>query len=246
MADQPDPPDPPEKWRVYEEDKTPDPEPPPEPPKVPYGDAPPAVPYGQQQSYNPVFVTTSSSSAPKIVLLVVAVAVLGVVAAAAVAIFAAVDGGVAGLGGIDAKSPDDFEEFVDQVEEDTGSTEVFWVGLYDGYIIVDVPYTDEPGEDREVSYRWDGGGLEKSSQGTSTDQLFDLTEINPEIIDGICDPLLDLAQGATAADCYVFITKPGPPFGGEAWFRTSAQDEFNRNYSIDYDKDGNEVGRTVP
>ena len=243
MSDQPDPP---EKWRVYEEDKTPDPEPPSEPPKVPYGDAP-NVPYGNAQpAYNPVFVTSRSSTAPKLVLLVVAVAVLGSVAAGAIAIFSAVDGGIAGIGGIDAKSPEDFEEFVDQVEEDTGSTEVFWVGLYDGYIVVDVPYTDKPGDDREVSYRWDGGGLDKSSQGTSTDTLFDLREIDPEVIDGICDPVLALAEGATPGDCYVFIAKPGPPFGGEAWFRTSAQDEFYRNYSIDYDKSGAEIGRTVP
>lgn len=255
MADQPDPPaspgspdpqpdpqpDPPEKWRVYEEDKTPDPEPPSEPPPVPYGNTP-HVPYGTagQADYNPVFVTTTSSAAPKIILLVVALVVLGAVAAGAVAIFAAVDGGVAGLGGIDAKDPDDFEEFVDELEEETGTTEVQSVNLYSNYIIVYMRYSDDPSDNRQISYTWRGGSdFEEWTKSTSDEPTFDLRDIDPEVIDGMCDPVLAEAEGATDDDCYVFLSKPDA--GSRAWFRAFASDDFGRSVDVDYDKSGNEL-----
>jgi len=236
-------PDPPESWRVYEGDSTPDPEPPAEPPPVPYGDTP-IVPYGGAgQGYSAPVVVRSGSAAPKLIILIVAILVLSGGVAAAIAIFAAVDSGIGGIGGIDAKNPDDFEEMVDDVEEKTGSTEVYWVGLYDGYIIVDVPYGSDQSDTREISYRWDGS-LTESTKGTSTDQRFDLEDIDSQVIAGICDPLLELAEGATAGDCYVFIAHPYE--GSNVWFRTSASDEFGRSYSIEYDKDGVEVNRSVP
>lgn len=252
MADQPDPPErpddapePPDEWRVYSDDQTPEPEPPSEPPPVPYGNTPP-VPYGAagQADFNPVYVTAKSSAAPKLVLLVVALAVLGGVVAGAIAIFSAVDGGIGGLGGIDAKDPEDFAELVEKVEEQTGSTEVFWVGLYDGYIIVDVPYSDDETDNREISYRWDGGDLEEWNKTTSTDQRFDLAEIDPDVIEGMCDPVLDRADGATPGDCYVFISAPQEFSPNGEWFRASATDEFGQSYSVQYDKSGVEVART--
>lgn len=242
MADQPDPP---EKWRVYQEDATPDPEPEAAsaPPPVPYGNAP-DVPYGSgRSSYDDVFGTpTRSSVAPKLVLVMVGLVVLGIVSAVAVAIFAAVgSGGIGAIGGIDAKDPDDFAELVEKLEDKRGSTEVNWVGLYTDYIIVDVPYTDDPADDREISYSWRGGDLEESNKGKSTDQRFDLTEIDPQVIDGMCDTVLSLAEGSTPDDCYVFISKPAQ--GSDVWFRTSATDEFTTSYWVNFDKDGNEVER---
>lgn len=247
MANEPDPP---ESWRVYEGDSTPDPEPPAEPPAdpppVPYGDTP-IVPYGGAQSYSPTIIVHSSGSGvvAKLILVVVAMIVLGGGVAAAIAIFAAVDGGIDSIGGIDAKDPDDFEELVDQLEEERGSTEVFWVGLYTDYIIVDVPYTDDPNDTRELNYNWRGGDLDDNySKGTSSDARFDLKDIDPALIDGMCDPLLDLADGATLDDCYIFISKPTEAAG--AWFYTSASDEFGRSYSIQYNKVGKEINRNVP
>ena len=174
MADQPDPP---EEWRVYEEDKTPDPEPPSEPPLVPYGDTP-QVPYGAAQpTYNPVFVTTKSSSAvPKLIFLVVGIAVLGAVVAGAIAIFSAVGGGIAGIGGgIDAKNPDDFAELIDKFEEEKGTTVVQDVNFYTDYIIVYLPYSDEPGNDRQISYTWRGGDLEELDQ-----EHFERPDLRPQ------------------------------------------------------------------
>jgi hypothetical protein len=238
----PDQPDPPEKWRVYEEDKTPDPEPSSGPPQVPYGDAPPHVPYGNaQQDHHAVFVTkTTSSATPKVVLLVVAVAVLGAVAAGAIAIFAAVGGGVAGIGGIDAKDPDDFADLIDELEEEKGTTEVQQVGFYTDYIIVYVPFSDDPTDDRQISYTWRGGDLEEWTRGTSTDARFDLGEIDPDVIDGMCEPVLAKADGAVPDDCYVFLRKPSE--GSQTWFRASASDDFGRSVWVEYDKSGVEVG----
>ncbi|RHW27197.1 hypothetical protein D0Z08_11095 [Nocardioides immobilis] len=226
---------------MYEGDDTPDPEPAPtpDPPNVPYGNAP-QVPYGQTPTYNPVVVTKSSAGVPKLALVIIGVAVLGGVAAAAAGIFAAV-GGPGGIGGIDAKDPDDFAEMVEKLEDEKDTTVVTWVGLYTDYIIVDVPYTDDPSDDREISYTWRGGDLEEWTKGTSTDARFDLKEIDPSVIDGMCDPVLAEADGAEKDDCYVFISKPAE--GSDVWFRTSASDEFGKSWWVNYDKDGNEVDR---
>lgn len=248
MADQPGPPDnqpdPPDQWRVYEEDNTPDPEPPSEPPPIPYGGtpAPPHVPYGQQAEYNPVFVTsTSSSAAPKLILLVVAIAVLGGVVAGAIAIFSAVSGdGIAGIGGgIDAKDPDDFADLIDKLEEEQGTTEVQQVGFYTNYIIVYLPYTTDPSDDRQISYTWRGGDLEEWTRSTSTEPTFDLKDIDPDVIDGMCDPVLARADGAVPDDCYLFLSKPS--IGTEGWFRASASDDFGKSVWVEYDKNGEQV-----
>lgn len=256
MPDQPDPPgnqpappgdqpDPPEKWRVYEEDKTPDPEPPPAPPPVPYGNTP-SVPYGAagQADYNPVFVTTKSSAAPKVILLVVAIAVLGAVVAGAIAIFAAVDGGIGGIGGIDAKDPEDFEELIEKLEDEKGTTEVQNVNFYTNYIIVYMKYTDDPSDNRQISYTWRGGDLEEWTRGTSTDPSFDLKEIDPQVIGGMCDPVLAEADGAVPDDCSVRLAKPSD--GSQAWFRASASDDFGQYVSVEYDKNGVEIPADTP
>jgi len=243
MADQPDPPD---KWRVYEGDETPDPEPeatPPAPPIVPYGNTP-QVPYGGSQVYNPVVITRSSGAGPKIVILIVALAVLGGVIAAAVAIFSAVDGGIAGLGGSpDPKDPKDFAKMVDAIEGKTGSSEVFSVGLYDGYAVVYVP-AKETG-DSAIAYDWRGGDdLDVFTKTTSSDLRFSLDEIDPNVISGMCDPVLELADGATPSECYVSIRKPNPEYGNGIWFSAGASDEFGHYFSVMYDKSGKEVSRT--
>jgi|GEM_PF-3711494 len=243
MANEPDPPEAPKEWRVYEGDSTPDPEP--EGTTTPPPD-PPIVPYGQATSPNPVYITRSAGGSRKLVLLMVAVAVIGVVVAGAVSIFTAAGGpgGIAGIGGIDAKHPDDLAELIEKLEDERDTTEVTWVGLYTDYIVVDVPYSRSPRDDREISYTWRGGDLEEGSRSTSSDARFDLSEIDPDLIEGMCDPVLAEAQGATEDDCYVFIAAPYE--GSETWFRALANDEFNRSYSVEYDKDGVEVKRTFP
>jgi hypothetical protein len=257
MADQPGPPadppatqpDPPDEWRVYQEDTTPDPEPPSGPPPVQYGTPPappPHVPYGSTQDHAPIFVTSTptSSVTSRLILVVIALVVLGGVGAAALAIFAAVDSGIGGIGGIDAKDPDDFAELIDKLEEDKGTTIVHDVNFYTDYIIVYMPYTDDPGDTRQISYTWRGGDLEKWTTGTSTDPTIDLATIDPEVIDGMCDSVLALADGAVPDDCYLSLSKPSE--GSKTWFRASVSDEFSRYYSVEYDKNGVEVARTVP
>ncbi|KAA1419140.1 hypothetical protein F0U44_11855 [Nocardioides humilatus] len=244
MADQPDPPD---KWRVYEGDDTPDPEPPEAGvfPPPPYAQTP-HVPYGSAQTSGIQF-TATRSSGPKLILAILSapvlilVVVIAVAIFAAIAIFAAVDGGVGGIGGIDAKDPDDFADLVDKIEEERGTTEVQDVNFYTDYIIVYMPYTGDPGDDRQISYTWRGGDLEEWTRGTSTDPTFDLKEIDTEVIDGMCDPVLDEADGAQKDDCYVFLSKPS---SGDEWFRAFASDDFGRSVYVTYDEDGKELTRT--
>ena len=126
-----------------------------------------------------------------------------------------------------------------QLEEERGSTEVWEVGLYDGYAIVYVPV--DSSSTKYDALRWDGGGFEDWTKGTSTYTRFDLAELDPEVLDGMCDPVLDQADGATPSDCYVFIRKPGPPFGGNAWFSAGASDEYGQYFNVEYDKFGVEI-----
>jgi len=242
LSPMPDQPDPPDKWRVYKEDKTPDPEPPLN--VHPPTSTPPQVPYGQSSSYNPVIITSSgSSAAPKIVLLVVALLVLGGVVAGAIAIFAAV-GGIGGLGGgIDAKDPDDFAEFTEEFEKKFGRTDVQSVNLYSDYIIVYLPYSEDRKDDRQISYTWRGGDeFEEWTRSTSTEPTFDLSEIDTSVIDGMCDSVLSRADGATPDNCYIFLSKPAE--GSDGWFRASASDSFNRSVWTEYDLNGVEVARS--
>ncbi len=74
---------------------------------------------------------------------------------------------------------------------------------------------------------------------TSTDPTFDLAEIDPEVIDGMCDPVLAEADGAVPDDCYVFLSRPSE--GSEAWFRATASDDFGRSVFVEYDKNGVEI-----
>lgn len=234
MADQPDPPD---EWRVYKSDPTPDPEP--DQRQTPAGSSgqSPHVPYGMARSSS-VHVPSTRSGTPKLVLVIILVAVLGVGVAVALAIFAAVDGG---LGGIDAKNPDDFADLVDKLEEERGTTVVQDVNFYTNYIIVYMPYTDDPDDDRQISYTWRGGDLEEWTRGTSTDPTFDLRDIDTDVIDGMCDPVLDEADGAEEDDCYVFLSKPTT---GDQWFQAFASDDFGRSVYVTYDMNGAELERT--
>ncbi|WP_183095934.1 hypothetical protein [Nocardioides stalactiti] len=239
MANEPDPPN---EWRVYEQDKTPDPEP--APPSAPPSVFPP-VPYGDASSSSQPIVIRSSSGGPKLVLIMIAVIVLGVVVAGAVAIFAAVDSGIGGLGGIDAKDPDDFEELIATLEEERGTTVVHDVNFYTDYIIVYMPYTDDPKDDRQIAFTWRGGDLEEWTRGTTTDPRFDLKEIDPDVIEGMCDPVLERADGATPDDCSVFLSPPSFE-GDEGWFRASASDDFGRSVTVKYDKEGVEIPEETP
>lgn len=236
MTDQPDPPD---QWRVYRADDTPDPE----PDEAPASAARPPHERADERRTGVlgVFgltlrVLTNWSPAGAVVGLIL----LGSAAAAVVAGVVATRDGV-GFGGIDAQDPEVFEELVQKLDDERGNTDAFWVGLYTDYIIVDVPYSDDPADDREISYIWRGGDLEEWNKSTTTDAVFDLTTIDPRAIDGLCGTVLDLAEGATEDDCYVFIGRPAA--GSDVWFRTSASDEFGRSYWVNFDEGGVEVER---
>lgn len=235
QPDQPGQPDPPESWRVYKSDPTPDPEPgqqsPYAPPvqQVPYGSAQP--PYAAAS-----FTTVKTSAAPKLILVLIFVAIVGVGVAAAVAIIKGVDGGIGGIGGIDAKDPDDFAKFIDKFQEDKGTTEVQQVGFYTNYFIVYLPYTDDPGDDRQISYTWYGGGFDEWVKGTSDEPTFDLRDIDPDAIKGMCNPVLKAGDGLNKDDCYLFLEKPSE--GSQAWFHASASDDFGKSVYAEYDKTG--------
>ncbi|UMG93541.1 hypothetical protein [Nocardioides sp. TF02-7] len=143
-------------------------------------------------------------------------------------------------GNPDAQTSEGFAELVRDIEEETGGTTVFWVGLYDGFAVVDVPFADD---DRELSYRWDGG-FDEPRKGTSTDERFDLADVDPAVVDGMCDEVLAMVEDPQ--DCYIFIEKPDPTFASRTWIRTMASNEFGQSATVEYDLEGNEVARHEP
>ena len=249
MANEGDPPE----WNVYQGGDTPKPEPEPESESEPDPDPPPAtwvptphvqVPYGSPQQLVRVTKTsTAVTIVPKLVLGFVVLIVVGVVGFVALLIFSLARSAGGPLGA-DPKDPKDFAEMVADIEKKTGRSDVFSVGLYDGYAIV---YTPVDGTSKKaIAYRWDGNGISVFTKSTASESRFKLSEIDPAVIEGMCDPIVELADGVSEGECYVQIRKPGPPFGGKAWFTASASDDFNQYYSVSYDLAGNEIERTVP
>ena len=249
MADQPDPPE----WRVYDGDSTPEPETPTteEAPTPSWVAPPPDVLYGAPPTQSRVVRSRSGSGAGLIVLAVVLV-VVGSVGIGVYSFIREISGAFDDVTNSnraepvdpkDPKDPKDFAEMVTELKAETGSTEVFFVGLYDGYAVIDVPFAKAKSDLRKITYRWDGAGFSTFTKGTATDPgRFDVGAINPQVIDGMCDPVLALADGATSGDCYVFINPPKP--GSKTRFRAGASDEFNQYFSVDYDLKGREVGRS--
>lgn len=217
---------PPDEWTTYNPGGPSEEEPPAKvEPYVP--PAPPTTPRTLQER-------TIRRRTPLVPLLV-GVAVLGAVGWGVVAIArSAFENG-------EPQTVDGFAGLLEDLESETGSTEVFRAVIYPGYAVVDVPVA--PNDEREISYRW-SGGLTESTKGTSDDSAFDLSVVDAEQFGGMCDQVS--ARIDDPGDCYLIIEKPDDTFPdrADAWISAYVSNEFSQSAYINYDLEGNEVDRS--
>src|SRR5689334_3012862 len=116
------------------------------------------------------------------VLVVVGVVVFGIIGLVSVVIASvASDGGPFGDSEVQVLTEDGMSDFIDAVEEKTGRTEAFSATIYPTYAVVRVPVDDS--SQRYIGYYWDGGDLEEwAGKGTSTDERFDLLDVETSVV----------------------------------------------------------------
>ncbi|GAA1535591.1 hypothetical protein [Nocardioides humi] len=169
-----------------------------------------------------------------VVLLAVAgaVAVVGVGVAVAARSLAGPD---------DPQTAEGFAALLEDLADETGGTTVLSAVIYPGYAIVDVAVAE--GDERVISYRWDGG-LDEWNKTTNDDPSFDLAGADSSQFERMCEEVL-----ATVDDpgkCYLSIRRPDDDDETPGWISAYTSNEFGQSSYIEYDLDGAEVERHTP
>jgi len=208
---------PPTAPRVTEPDPTP-------PPAVQYGE--PLTPSAGTSISTPPMIKRSGG-AGKLVLIIVLIVFAGIAVPSFFGIKALVDGideldGIDGIGGGDADvfSAEGFEEMIDAVEEETGTTEVFSLSMYPDYAVVDVP-TESTGT-RYIGYRFDGDLVETFKNKSTDDRRFDLRDLDVEVLQKVLADARKLVEDPTSN--YVIVR---PPYTDNAWISAYATNDFS-------------------
>ncbi|MDQ6525931.1 hypothetical protein RB608_20105 [Nocardioides sp. LHD-245] len=177
----------------------------------------------------------------------VGLAVGGVVAVAgATALIFALAGGSDGdrPAGGEPQTDTGFAALVAALREETGGTVVRNVTIYPDYAVVDVPYRqDDPTDERELSYYWNGD-LDEPSKGTGTEAVFDLTQVDAAVLDGLCQHAEALLEDAE--ECYLYISKPDPEDPTPGWITAGVRNDFNQSAYVDFDLAGNVLEEHPP
>jgi hypothetical protein len=216
---------------------------------LPDGVAPvPQVNYGPQGSGGAAGAGTPSVEAlakattikiPKIAFLLPAIVGIAVIGAFAAGIFAFVDSAVETVGGGPGNSqtyapgvePEDgvnvlsargYTDLLDALRERTGSTESFSAVLYPTYAVVELPVDGT--SQRSDRFYWDGRDLEsQNSLGTSTEERYDLEEIDPAVMVALLDKVRARVEAPTT--WYAVISAPGDDRAVLTVYATNAYSE---------------------
>ncbi len=233
----------PRTWRGYDADETPDPEPEPgQRPALPMA-APKAKAKTKAQRANGSKPAGSAGPSSQKVLLAVGLAVALGVGGLAVAILVASGGDVSDpLQGVvppDMHSQEGLDELAEDLREETGSSLVFDVNLYPDYAVVNVPA--KPGTPRADGYYWNGS-LDDWAKGKSDEEPFDLTELDGDLLDGMCADAKGLVEDPDT--CYILVSRPDPG-AGEGWFSAYTSNDYSEGGYIVFDLEGQEVDRVT-
>jgi len=222
-------------WTRYTPDDTPDPDGPADRAPVPYRPPQPPTPL---RSLDERTVRSTGAALP------IVLAVGGMVATAALA------GLIFALGGADEPGADQpqtdtgFDALVAALDDERGSTLARRAVIYPDYASVTAPYLpDHPGDERELSYYWDGE-LAEPSKGTSDEETFDLADVDSAVLDGLCPQVERLVEDPTT--CYLIIEKPAADDETPAWISAYASNEFNQTAWIGFGLDGTVVEEHPP
>ncbi len=84
-----------------------------------------------------------------------------------------------GEGGINVHTVDGFNELVDALRDETGQTYAYSAVIYPRYAVLEVPTGTG---DRYENFYWDGELTPNDIKGTTTNEQFDLSLVDPELM----------------------------------------------------------------
>lgn len=184
-----------------------------------------------------------SSRAQAVIITVVVLVVLVVVLAVALPIWLVSrgDDGVAtgpvGLGDqVSLVTPEGYDLFVDALQDETGSLEVFSIVLYPGYAVVDVPA--DATSQRKYGRYWNGDWSDFGGAGTSSDERFTADEVDGDVIADGVRRAKALVEDPTT--WYAIVGAPDADVGGTC-VTAYASNEFSESQFVRLTCDGSLV-----
>lgn len=140
------------------------------------------------------------------VLVIAAVAIGGVLALVGNSLQDSLDeaGGGSETKDVDLFSAEGYQDLLDAVAEQTGSTQAYSAVLYPTYAVVELP-VDETSQ-REAYWYWDGSSLTQNSKSTSSWERFDLSKADPATISSLVDQVRGKLDEATS--WYAIVRAP--------------------------------------
>ncbi len=219
----------------------PDPTPPMPPSTVQYGE--PLTSSGGTPVTTPPMITKSAGAA-KWVLIVVLIVIAGVAVPVIFGIKAIIDTASDTIddlkpGGADVFSEQGLDALTDDIEDATGSTEVFSVVLYPEYAVVTTPA--DRSSKRYINYYWDGN-LSESSKGSGIyEGRFDMRDIKAKVVKDLLDKARQLVEGPTSN--YVVIRAPG---SDGASINAYASNDFSESGYLTADFKGKVISEHPP
>jgi hypothetical protein len=212
------------------------------PPSVSYGE--PLTPSAGTPISTPPMIKRSGGGG-RLVLLFVLIILAGIAVPIVIGINALVDVGDDldfTPGNADVFSKDGLDELASDLEEETGSSEVFDATLYPGYAYVQVPA--ESSGQRMIRYYWDGD-LEEQGKGKSTyTDRMDLRDVKLDVLEEIRAKIRDKVEGSKADTNYVIVHAPGTSDEGASLF-AYASNEFSEGGYVAATLDGKVVRVTT-
>jgi hypothetical protein len=213
------------------------------PSTVTYGE--PLTPSGGTPISTPPMVKRSGAGG-KLVLILVLCVIAGIAVPIFFGIRSLVDSvddlpGISG-GGADVFDDDEFDEMVDKIEDETGTTEVWEFSMYKDYAVIYVP-TQATGK-RYIAFRYDGALTEFTKGSRSSDeQRFDLRDVDVAVLRKFRDLARDLVENPTSN--YVIVRAP---FIGEGPIQVSAyaSNEFSESGWIEGTLNGKVIAEHPP
>ena len=136
----------------------------------------------------------------------------------------------------DTFSDEGFKDLLSDLEDATGSTEIFDATLYPGYAYVQVP-AERTGK-RMYRYHWDGD-LEQQGKGSASEgtQRMDLRDVRLDVLEDLRTQALDAVEDSKEQDSYVIVHAPGASDEGASLFAYASND-FSEGGYISADLDG--------
>lgn len=141
--------------------------------------------------------------------------------------------------GINVLSVKGYQDLLDAIRDETGSTEAFSAVLYPTYAVVELPV--DAGSQRSNRFYWNGELQSQDSFDTSTDQRFDLDELDPAVM----VRLLKKVRGFVEAPTSWYASVSGPD-EDSAVISVYASNVYNETAYLLATADGTITYQSVP